>query len=110
MNDLQLYHHYQTKIAELKKKVRLLQANNSHWKCKYEKLLGRKLKVKRVSRTANAEPYVQAWLDGDKSLTFQQIADKFYLTRSTIKSISYKLRHKKENEISRSRKRSCSSN
>ncbi|MBL4904316.1 MAG: hypothetical protein JKY62_16960 [Desulfocapsa sp.] len=100
MNDLQLYHHYQTKIAELKKKVRLLQANNSHWKCKYEKLLGRKLKVKRVSRTADARPYVQAWLDGDKSMSPQDIADKFCLQVGTVGAIASQLRkRKKKNEI-----------
>lgn len=81
-------------IEALKKKVRLLQVNNSIWKSKYEKLLGRKVKVKRVSRSSKAAELVKAWLSGDKSLTLNQIADRFFLSHSTVKTILHKVRRK----------------
>tara|TARA_R100000541_G_scaffold20106_1_gene29959 strand:- start:427 stop:717 length:291 start_codon:yes stop_codon:yes gene_type:complete len=94
MNDLELYHDLKARIDELEKVNRLLLKNNSKWKRKYEKLRG--IPTTRETRTSRATVYVQAWIDGDRSLTFRQIADKFYLSRETIKNISYKLRHKND--------------
>lgn len=98
MNDLQLYHLHKAEVADLKKTIRLLQVNNCIWKAKYFKLLGKKPVIKRVSRSANARVYVQAWIDGDKSLSFREIADKFFLSYATIKTISHHLQKDKKNE------------
>lgn len=80
-------------ISKLKKQVRLLQQNNSKWKRKYYKLKGPKSNV-RNNRTSKAEVFVKAWIDGDKSLTFWQIAELCFISIETVKNISYKLRHK----------------
>jgi len=93
MSDLSTFHQYQNKINELERKVELLQLNNSKWKRKYEKLKGKP--TVRENRTSKATPLVQNWINGSRDLTFRQIAEKCFLSRETIKNISYKLRHAK---------------
>ena len=93
MSDLETYLHLKSRIAELEKQNKLLQKNNSKWKRKYEKLKSDKPTI-RQNRTTRATVFVQAWIDGDRTLTFRQIAEKCFLSRETIKNISYKLRHK----------------
>jgi hypothetical protein len=78
---------------QLKRKNSLLVKNNSKWKRKAEKLKNNKPTM-RKSRTAKAEVFVRAWLDGDKSMTFREIAEECFLSVETIKNISYKIRHK----------------
>ena len=85
MSDLSYYLKHQQEVAELEKKIRLLQANNSKWKRKYEAL--------RTTPPLKATRSAKNWHNGDKSLTFKQIADKCFLSRETIKNISYKLRN-----------------
>ena len=80
-------------IKALKKQLRLTQQNRDQWRKKYYDLKGHKPR-KRVSRSSKASVYVQAWIDGDKSLSFQEIADKFFLSYATIKAISHKLQKK----------------
>jgi|TARA_R110002124_G_scaffold97565_3_gene242561 hypothetical protein len=91
MSDLSYYLKHQQEVAELEKKIRLLQANNSKWKRKYEAL--RTTPPLKATRSAKAKVFVENWHNGDKSLTFKQIADKCFLSRETIKNISYKLRN-----------------
>ena len=79
-------------IIELTKKNLLLMKNNSKWKRKYEELKSPRPTI-RKSRVSKAEVFVKAWIDGDKSLRFKDIADKCFLSIETIKNISYKLRH-----------------
>ncbi len=79
-------------IALLKKQVRSLIDGKSKWKQKYYKLKGPNSNI-RVNRTNKAKVFVQAWIDGDKSKTFRQIANICFLSRETIKNISYKLQH-----------------
>ncbi len=79
-------------IERLLIKNRLLQKNNSKWKRKYDELKSGNPTV-RKSRTNKAESFVKAWINGDKSLTFRDIAKMCFLSRETIKNISYKLRH-----------------
>ena len=81
-------------IEKLQKQNRLLIANNSKWKRKYEKLKSPNPTI-RKNRTNKAEALVISWINGDRSLTFRQIAEKCFLSRETIKNISYKLRHLK---------------
>lgn len=89
-------HDYEAEIAELNKKLRLQIQNNSKWKNKYYALKGTKSNV-RNNRTSKAEVFVKAWIAGDKSLTFKSIAEKCFISIETVKNISYKLRHNKEN-------------
>ena len=81
-------------IIALTKKNELLIKVNSKWKRKYEKLKSKNPTI-RKNRTNKAEVFVKAWIAGDKNLTFQDIADKCFLSLETIKNISYKLRHNK---------------
>ena len=80
------------KIIELKKQVVLLQKVNSKWKRKFEKLKSDNPTIKKT-RSLNAAVLVKAWIDGDRSLTFKEMAVKCFLSLETIKNISYKLRH-----------------
>mgnify|MGYP003641521901 CR=1 FL=1 len=92
MNDLSNYCSQAQEIKDLKKKVRLLEANNSKWKRKYEEATGNRYNVQKRNKS-RAHEYVVAWINGDKSLTFVQIAEKCFLDISTIKNLSYRLRH-----------------
>ena len=92
-DDLKTFHQYKNKIDELEREVELLQSNNSKWKRKYEKLKGKP--TVRENRTSKATSLVQNWIDGSRALTFREIADRCFLSRETIKNISYKLRHAK---------------
>lgn len=93
MNDLKHYHSQQARIEELEKAVRNLRTNVSKWKKKYHDLRG--VPPVRQTRTTKAAILVQAYIDGDRSLTFRQIAEMHHLSRETIKNISYKLKRGK---------------
>ena len=94
MNTIADYMSQKDEIALLKKQVRSLQKNNSKWKRKFEQLSPSP--TRRKTRTIKAEGFVKAWISGDKSLTFNQIAGLCFLSIETIKNISYKLRHQHE--------------
>ena len=85
---------YEKEIKSLHRKYRLCQKNSSRWRCKYYQAKGKKLP--RNSRTAKARVFVQARLDGDKSLSLAKIAEKFVLSYVTIKAISYDLQKKEK--------------
>jgi len=93
-DDMSGYFSDKDEIASLKKKIRLLIKNNSKWKRAYEDAKSDKPSIRR-QRTNKAEALVRAWIGGDKSMNFRAIAEKCFLSRETIKNISYKLRHNK---------------
>jgi len=93
MKDLSEYFSKLDRIKELEKKVANLISEKSKWKLKYEKLQGNQpKKVVIPTRMAKAMPFVINWHNGDRSLTFRQIADKCFITHQNVKNISCKLR------------------
>lgn len=81
---------HEKEVKKLNVYIRSLQASRSTYRVRCNAKTPRK-----ESRTSKARVYVQAWIDGDKSLTFKQIGELFFLTISTIKKISHDLRHNK---------------
>ena len=94
MTEISEYMSNQDEIVRLNKKVRRLQQLNSKWKRMFEKLKSDNPTIK-MTRSIKAKSLVQAWIAGDKSLTFREIAVKCFLSVETVKNISYKLRHAK---------------
>ena len=93
MNDLSEYFSDKDRIKHLERQVVNLIAGKSKWKLRCEKLQGKQPeKVSKPPRLANARPLIINWHNGDKSLTFKQIADRCYLTEQDIKNISCKIR------------------
>ena len=91
MLSLREKHEYEQEIADLK--LRLRRATDG--KCYYKRKCERAIKPKpRESKTSVAEKFVKAYHDGDRSLTFQQIGDLCFMSRNSVKTISYRLTKK----------------
>ncbi len=92
MSDLSEYISDKERIKELEKRVVLLISDKSKWKRKFETLKSKNPPL-RKNRTNKAKVLVIAYLDGDRSLSFREMAKMCFLSIETIKNISYKLRH-----------------
>lgn len=95
VNELSEFLSLKDEVEALRKERQLLIARVSKWKRKYEAVAPRK--PVRETRTKRAREMVIAWHNGDKSKTFSQIASECFLSRETIKNISYKYKHKECN-------------
>lgn len=92
-DDMSIYFSNQDRIKELERQVVNLISGKSKWKLRFEKLQGKQpKKVAIPSRKSKAIPLIINWHNGDKSLTFKQIAEKCFLTCNDIRTISCKLR------------------
>jgi len=100
VTDISDYFSMEQRILELESenekltKINLnLYKNNSKWKMKYKKLCK---PTRKETRTKQATIEVQNWIDGKSNKTFRKIAEECFLSRETIKNISYRLRHKND--------------
>ena len=88
MLSLREKHEYEQEIADLKLRLRRSIDGKRYYKNRCERLT--KLKP-RESKTSIAEKFVKAYHNGDRSLTFRQIGDLCFLSRNSVRAISYRL-------------------
>lgn len=78
---------YEKEVIRLKASSMALRSSLKKCRAKCKELQEAKRPTKQ-SRTSKAKVLVQALLDGDKSLSYQRIASKFFLSIQTIRNIS----------------------
>ncbi len=86
-----LTHKHEKEVKRLTVHNNTLKTSRSMWRVKYKTMQEYK-NPKMPSRSGKAKVHVQAWINGDKSMSYQDIADKFHLSRHTIKALAENLR------------------
>ena len=91
MLSLREKHEYEQEIDWLKSQLVTARALQSYYKVKYDKLDG--AIVKPVdNRMANAIPLIKIRMNGDKSLSYNDIAIKCFIAIGTVRNAASKIR------------------